>query len=274
MSLERVPELYYTAAQARAVLGLNEHTFQTWIKTGRILRTKLPGMGHGLYLRREIDRIAYTIEAAMALEGAKDLEYKMATPSEVKAEIHLAHLLYGKHVLLPEAQRARHRLIEINPEATWYLYDKEMLAASINIVPLIPTAIEAFKQGKRGWLFGTESIRQFVLGEPLECIIIDYMSTPAVPPEKRSFYSWVLLRDFAVVTLKLWGARGVEIRKIYACGSTQYGRRLLSHSGFVKLGEPIPGRVIFELDIEAAHPNIKLLRPYKEALAAYKDSQH
>lgn len=271
MSLERVPELYYTAAQARAVLGLNEHTFQTWIKTGRILRTKLPGMGHGLYLKREIDRIAYTIEATMALEITKDVEYKAATPNEIKGEIHLAHLIYGKRVLSPEAQRARHRLIKINPEATWYLYDKEVLAASINIVPLVPSAIREFKQGKRGWLFGPESIRQFIPGEPLECIIIDLMSTPAVPPEKRRAYALILLREFAVVTLKQWGARGVEIGKLYACGSTEDGRRLLRHSDFIELGEPVPGRVIFELDIWAPTPKLaRLLQPYKDALAAYQ----
>ena len=64
MSLDRVSEAYYTAREARAVLGLNEHTFQTWVKTGRITRTKLPGMGQGVYLKREIDRKARLLESA------------------------------------------------------------------------------------------------------------------------------------------------------------------------------------------------------------------
>src|SRR5437763_11170435 len=91
--LDRVSELYYTAREARAVLGLNEHTFQTWVKSGKIARTKLPGMGQGVYLKREIDKKARLIEAAMFLDTTKDLEYKPATALEVDAETHLAHLI-------------------------------------------------------------------------------------------------------------------------------------------------------------------------------------
>src|SRR5690348_223207 len=116
MSLERLSDLYYTAGEARARLGLNENTFQTWVKTGKIQRIKLPGKGQGVYLKREIDRKAYLIESAMLLDAPKDLEFKNATVPEVEAEIHLAHLIYGRRVLRPEAQKARRRLVETNPE--------------------------------------------------------------------------------------------------------------------------------------------------------------
>ena len=83
--LDRVSQLYYTAREARAVLGLNENTFQTWVKTGRIARTKLPGMGQHVYLKREIDRKAQLLEAAMFLDTSKDLEFRAATPQEIDA---------------------------------------------------------------------------------------------------------------------------------------------------------------------------------------------
>jgi hypothetical protein len=272
MSLERLSDIYYTAAEARAKLGLNEHTFQTWVKTGKIKRIKLPGKGQGVYLKRDIDRKAHLIEAAMLLDAPKDLEFKNATVSDVDAEIHLAHLIYGQRVLQPEAQKARRRLVETNAESTWHLYDREILAASLNIVPLEQRAIEEFKQGKRGWLFDKDVIKQFLPGEPLECIIIDYMTTPTVPPEKRKYYGEVLLSEFARTTLKNWGIRGVVISNLYTCGSTDDGRRLLRKSGiFKELGEPVKGRVIFELDVE--HSNVVLLHPYKEALAAWSE-QH
>lgn len=272
MSLGRLPDLYYTAAEARAKLGLNEHTFQTWVKTGKIKRTKLPGRGQGVYLKRDVDRKAYLIEAAMLLDTPKDLEFKSATVSEVDAEIHLAHLIYGQRVLEPEAQRSRRRLVEANPESTWLLFDREILAASINVVPLECSAIEEFKQGKRGWLFDKSVIKRFASGEPLECIIIDYMTTPTAPPEKRRYYGEVLLSELAHTTLQAWGARGVTITQLYACGSTDDGRKLLRKSGmFRELGEPVKGRVIFELDIE--HSDLPLLRPYKEALAVWRESK-
>jgi hypothetical protein len=267
MTLERVSDVYYTAAEARTALGLNEHTFQTWVKTGKIIRRRIPGMGHGMYLKRDIDRKAQLIAAALFLDTTKDLDYKAATVPEVDAEIHLAHLIYGKRVLLPKAQRARRQLVETNPESTWYLYDRELLAASINIVPVDHESIEKFKQGERGWLFVPDHVRQFEPVEPLELIIIDFMTTPAVPPEKRNFYGQVLLRELANTSLRLWGARGIEISRLYACGSTDAGRHLLRNKWFRELGEPVPGRVIFELD-DVLHSDLQLLQPYQEALRA------
>ena len=269
--LDRVSEQYYTAREARAVLGLNEHTFQTWVKAGKIRRIKIPELGYGVYSKVEIDRKARLIEAALFLD-TKDLEFKAATPREIDAETHLAHLIYGKRVLTPEAQRLRRQLVEINPESTWLLYDRDMLAASINIVPVTHEAIEQFKQGVRGWLFvGSLQVKQFVPGEPLEVIIIDLMTTPAVPPEKRNFYGQAILRDLATTTLRQWGERGVEIASLYACGSTDAGRKLLRNQWFTELGEPVPGRVIFELP-DVLHSDLVLLRPYQEAFATWQRS--
>lgn len=274
MSLDRVSEFYYTAAEARAVLGLNEHTFQNWVRVGKIHRTKLPGKGQGVYLKRDVNRLAQTIESAMLMETTADLEYKRATPLEIDAEIYLAYLIYGKKVLKPEAREARAKLIEVNPESTWFLYDREILAASMNVVPVQQEAIERFKKGERGWLFVPDLVKQFEPGEPLECILIDFMRTPAAPPEKRRGYPIEFLRNFSDKTLRGWGARGIEISKLYTCGSTDDGRRLLRGSDFVELGEPVKGRVIFELDINKPTPHLdKLLEPYRANLAAWKEQQ-
>src|SRR5437763_7866636 len=270
--LDRIREQYYTAKEARSALGLNEHTFQTWIKAGKIRRIKSDELGYGLYSKVEIDRKARLIEAALLLD-TKDLEYKSATPPEVAAETHLAHLIYGKRVLKPEAQRLRRQLVEINPEATWYLYYRDMLAASINIVPLTPEALEEFKQGVRGWLFvGQGQVKQFAPGELLEVIVIDLMTTPTVPPEKRNFYAQAILRDLATTTLRQWGTRGVHIASLYACGNTDAGRKLLRNQWFTELGEPVPGRAIFDLP-DVLHSDLLLLQPYQEAFAEWK-SEH
>ncbi len=262
--LDRITELYYSAKEARDVLGLNEHTFQTWVKAGKITRTKIPGMGQGMYLRRDIDRKAQLIASALFLDTTQDLDFHAATVQEVDAETHLAHLIYGKRVLRPEAQRARKQLVATNPESTWLLYDRELLAASINIVPVDAEAIEQFKQGVRGWLFVPSHIKQFAPGELLDVIVIDLMTTPTVPPEKRHFYALAILKELANTALRQWGVRGVEMRNLYACGSTDAGRKLLRNKWFTELGEPVPGRVIFEL-LDVLHSDFHLLRPYQEA---------
>ncbi len=271
--LDRIGELYYSAREARDVLGLNEHTFQTWVKAGKITRTKIPGMGQGMYLKRDIDRKAQLIASALFLDTTQDLDFHAATLPEVDAESHLAHLIYGKRVLRPEALRARKQLVATNPESTWLLYDRELLAASINVVPVDAEAIEQFKQGVRGWLFVPAHIKLFAPDEPLDVIVIDLMTTPTVPPEKRHFYALAILKELANNALRQLGMRGVEIRDLYACGSTDAGRKLLRNKWFTELGEPVPGRVIFEL-LDVLHSDFHLLRPYQEAFTQWRQEQN
>ena len=95
------------------------------------------------------------------------------------------------------------------------------------------------------------------------------MTTPAVPPEKRNFYAQALLRELATTTLRQWGLRGVDISSLYACGSTDAGRRLLRNKWFTELCEPVPGRVIFEV-ADVQHSDFHLLKPYQDAFEEWQ----
>jgi len=276
VSTEKISDLYYTAAEARKVLGLTEHSFQYWVKSSKINKTLLPGKGQGVYLKREIDRKAKQIERALFFADAKDLEFKRATVNDMDAESYLASLVFGRSALSQDAIEAARRLAKISPESTYHLYDRDMLAASINIVPLKHEAILEFIQGKRGWLFEEESIEPFEPGHPLECIIIDFIATPAVPPEQRHEYALRLLFSFLDV-LEEWGRRGVEITKIYANGGTEIGKRLLESAGGIAINtarhekKPNVMRTIYEVDVSQSTK--KFLQPYKTALAEWK-KQH
>jgi hypothetical protein len=274
VSLDRARDMYYTAAEARAVLGLNENTFQTWVKTGRINRTMLPGRGQGVYRRAEIDRKARSIEAAMFFDETKDLSFRKATVSDMDAENHLAYLIFGKRAISPQSVEACRRLARISPESVYHLYDRDSLVASIDIVPLKHDAIIEFINGKRGWLLAEpKRIEQFKAGKPLECVIIDFMTTPTVPPEQRSIYAEQLLFRILDV-LQEWGEKGVEITKIYTSGGTEAGHRLMRSAGAKIINESQHEihkhvkRTIYELDIATSTKHF--LQPYKRALAEWK----
>jgi hypothetical protein len=275
MHESRIKDLYYTAKQAAAVLGLNNNTFQSWVKAGRVKRIVLPGHKLGLYLKSEIDRKASLIEAALLIAEGKGFEYRRAEVADMDSEIELARLNFGERAATPEAREQTYRLAKVSPESTYHLYDHERLAASINIVPLHHDAILQFIAGKRGWLFGEESIERFEPGNPLECIIIDFMSRTDVPPEERTRLSSILLLHFAG-TFAQWGSRGIEIAKIYASGGTPDGHRLLKKLGGHVINEarhelhPHIIRTIYEVDIERSLR--KIFAPYKQALAAWKAS--
>jgi hypothetical protein len=276
VSIEKISDLYYTAAEARKILGLTEHSFQYWVKSGKINKTILPGKRQGVYLKREIDRKAQQIERALFFADAKDLEFKPATVNDMDAESHLASLIFGRDALSQDSMEASRRLARISPESTYHLYDRDILVASINIVPLKHEAILEFIQGKRGWLFTEESIVPFQAGKPLECIIIDFMATPAVPPEQRHEYAIRLLFYF-LDKLEEWGKRGIEISKVYANGGTDIGQRLLESAGGkvvnIVHSEKHPRKMHTIYEVDVASSTKRFIQPYKVALAKWKQQR-
>ncbi len=195
---------------------------------------------------------------------AGDLVFREATQADMDAEVYLAYLFFGPRASL--SLPARRAFLQHNPHMFYHLYDRGNLASAINIVPIAPAALEEFKGGKRGWLFPLEQVEQFIPG-PHHLIIIDFMTAPVADAERRAWYGRQLLVRVAD-QFRVWGSQGVEIMSVHACGATEAGRRILRRSGFIELGEPVPGRVIFELDV--VHIDWKLLRPYKQALEEWQ----
>jgi len=263
MSLDRISEVYYTAAEARGRLGLTEAAFQAWVKAKKVNKIILPGKKQGMYSKREIDMLVASIDAATLLERLP-LHFEKATLGTQSDEFKLAVLNFGEGT-----QRFNEKRIELlkkNPDMSYYLYDGRFMVASINFVPLSHDAILMFKQGERGWLLG-DYIEQFAPGHPLECIIIDFMTTPLVPENRRKLYAQRLLLGLGSVFVE-WAKQVVEIASIYACGGTPYGRQILENAKFTYLGEPRTNRHIYELDI--AKSSLKVLEPYKEILEQHR----
>jgi hypothetical protein len=263
--------VYYTAAEAREVLGLDEEAFQYWGRTERIKRIKLPGRKQAVYSKKEVNSIASKMEAAMLAEKLTGLEYRKATLNDLDHEVELAHLVFGARASNPEMINLRRSFLEKNPDITYHLYDGDHLVAYINLIPLDQEAIARFKEGERGWFLGTDHIEQFQPGKPLECIIIDMATTPTVPPARRGTYAQILLGGLTR-NLAEWGQMGVEIAKVYAASNTASGIRILKHAGFQVIKDLGNGRYVFELDVNASEA--KILLGYKEAIRQWKEQQN
>jgi hypothetical protein len=262
---EEIAKYYYTAKEAQKKLGMNRDKFNYTLRTRNIDRIPFLG-GYGYYRKSDIDRLAEEIDTFLQLGRKVSLQYRTATLEDIDDEIDLAALNFGRK--RAEATRdARIRYLQVNPEITHYLYSHDRLVASINLVPLVPNAISAFKEGKRGWLFESNDIEQFESDHKLNCIIIDMMTTTKVALEQRHRYASYLLRDFGQITLIEWAKRGVDIKTINACSTTEDGEHVLRRAGFEFLGK-YNERDMYSLDIDAA--DLPLLQGYKEALAEWK----
>jgi hypothetical protein len=260
-------ETYYTAKQAREKLELTQPAFQGWVRDKKVVRRMLPGRKQGLYLKHEIDALVQRRDQAIRFDQAPSLIFRRATIEDVPAEQHLAVLVFGQKANNPDNLAARKRFLEHNPDMTWQLYDDGNLVSSMNLVPIVPSAVPDFKDGKRGWLFDLSEIEQFVPGKPLNCIIIDFMNTPEVGKDKQTYYAEMHMRGMAR-QLAAWGSQGIEIANIYACGGTSQGREILTNAKFTYLGEARPGRHMYALNV--AESKLKVLAPYKRALTQFK----
>ncbi len=263
MNLEHLPDLYYTTEQARKKLGMTKDAFNHYVRTGVIKKTTIVGK-HGHFMKRDIDMLAMSIASAMIAAQSPDLQFRKATLDQLEEEIKLAVQNYGERTVAFNEQRRQ--FLQANPDMSYYLYDGKFMVASINILPLAHKGILKFCQGERGWNLG-EYIEQFEPGKPLEVIIIDMLTTPLVPPSRRSSYALHLLFGLARL-LEQWGKQGIDIIKVYGCGSTLDGIRNLESAGFTRLGEPVVRRVMYELDI--ATSDLHLIQAYKEAITEYQ----
>ncbi|HEY4036747.1 MAG TPA: hypothetical protein VGL94_22550 [Ktedonobacteraceae bacterium] len=263
MGLEQLSELYYTPEQARKKLGMTRDAFNHYVKTGIIKKTNIVGK-HGHFMKRDIDMLATSIASAMLAAQSPDIRFKKATLQDQEKEFELAVLTLGENTTTFHAYRRQ--LLLANPDMSYYVYDREHLVASINIMPLEHEGIIKFREGVRGWLLG-EYVERLTPGKQHEVIIIDMMTTPLVPVNRRTQYAMHLFFNLSNLLVE-WAKQGIEITNVLANGGTLEGRRLLETAGFTKLGERENHRIIYELDVTESE--LQLIKPYKEALAEYK----
>ena len=260
-NLEKLADLYYTAIEARKKLGMTRDAFNHYVKTGAIQKTTIVGK-HGHFAKRDIDALAMNIAAAMIAAQAPDITFKKARLEDQEDEFELAVLNFGEQT--KRFNVYRRELMVANPDMSYYVYDHERLGAAINITPIRHEGIVKFKNGERGWLLG-EYVEPFEHDKPLEIIIIDFMTTPLAPANRRTQYAMHLFFGLERL-LEEWGKQGIILKSIHACGATPQGRHLLETAGFHKINE-FGVRHIYEINVDEA--DLKLLSSYKENITGY-----
>ena len=270
MKTEKIKELYYTAGEARKILDLSDDKFQYWVRAGRIEKVQLPGRKQFYYPKRDVDKLARRIEAAIIAEEPEGLVYRKATIEDMEEEYHLSYLIFGKAA---HSIATRQSFIEQNPDVNYHLYDHEKLAAFIQIIPYNQKAIKAFMSGANlGDKLSVKDIEQFAPNKPLECIIMEMDTTPTVPPGRRTLYGTQLLMGVSE-TFREWGEKGIIINKLYATSATPTGIRILKSADFQPVSELGIGdfgniRYGYELDLNTT--KVKMFRPYQEALRQFQ----
>lgn len=271
MKLGELAEFYYTAAEARKVLGIDQDTFQYWGKSERIRRIRLPGRKQAVYSRKEIDEMARKIEAVTLTERIEGLEFRKATINDLEEEYKLARIIFGRNADTAEIREGKRSFLKKNPNINYHLYDHGNFVGCIHVVPLKHEAIMTLLRERiPAWTLDPSNIEQFTPRKPIECFLLDMLTTPGVEPNKRSFYAGRMLVHLTEA-MEEWGRQGIQIAKLYGMSRTPSGIRILRSAGFNVLEEQEDGRITFELDINASDE--RLFRGYKEALQQWNRQQ-
>ena len=133
MSMENIPEYFYTPQEAQKKLGMTRNAFNHWVKTGLIKRTVIVGT-HGVFDKKMIDTLALSISATLLVAQSPTLRFEQATLESQEDEFKLAELNFGERT--HQFNKYRIDLLKRNPEMAYYVYDGHFMVASIDITPL------------------------------------------------------------------------------------------------------------------------------------------
>lgn len=245
---DKISDLYYTAKEARTLLGLNENTFQTWVKTGKIPRTKLRGMRQGVYAKRDIDALARAMN--MAVEPYERIVFSKSTPGDQEEEMHIGTRCFGDAFITPLPERIA---FQQKSEFTFYsLKVNGCVVGYISMFHFPPAFLDDLLTGRRIEREITlKEVLRFPRLEPFD-IYIDVMATdPLLSPHERSFYARTMIERFANLLLQLRD-NGYMIRTVYTVSATKEGDHLVRKAGFHLMeGKSIaPGRLAYEFPID------------------------
>ena len=81
---KELAKYYYTAAEARKELGLDEEAFQYWVRKDRIKKVILPGRSQGVYSKKEIAALRSQINATLVAEQDEGVQFRKADLDDIE----------------------------------------------------------------------------------------------------------------------------------------------------------------------------------------------
>jgi hypothetical protein len=260
----------YTSQETRKKLGVSSSTLANLVTQGTIEKVTPPGRKHGFYTRASVDAYHQQQSAFQKTYKLKStIVFREATIEDIEQEAELAAHVFGDRA---EALEERKSFIRANPHCDYHLYDDGKLVAYIDLIPMEHDAIMDWVYGKViVWEIDPANIQPFEPGKPVECLIADMITSPAIPIVKRTYYGRRLLVGL-IRKFEEMGRQGIIITKIYAGSSpsTPIGLRIIRQAEFQEIyrrGE----KVLLELDV--MNSDGRLVRGYKQVLREYQQ-QH
>jgi hypothetical protein len=249
---ERLADLYYTAAQARDKLGLDERRFQYWVAKGDIRKVMLPGRKQGMYEKRDIDALALAINWVFETAGQHRYEFTRSSPGDQVEEMDIGIRCFGSEFITDLPTRIA---FQQKAEYTfWSLKVDGRVVGYVSLFRFEPQFLDELLVGTRiERSITVKDVLPFTRGEPFT-VYIDVMAVDPRPSlELRRRYSKAIVERFAATLLNL-RANGYQIERLYTVTATPEGDALVRKAGFheMKGKSQATGRIAYEFALDEA----------------------
>lgn len=268
--MAKVDGMYYTAQEARELLGMTHSALLNQVAAGNLQRIIPPGKRQGVYLKEEVDQLKREMDVWLSARRATKAEpakFVKATAEDMPEAVALADGVFGTVRTIPVEQRVA--WLRKNPDIDYFLKQEGKIVAYLSLVPLRPETIDDLLTQRRfARELDVDDILPYVPGEPVDIYGMAIGVMPGVSRSQKREYGSRLILGARRVLLDL-AQRGVVIRSIKAHSTTPDGIRMMRHMGFTETMPNIPGMHDFTIDV--ANSGLPIILEYKEALKQWQE---
>jgi hypothetical protein len=260
MALKEVDN-YYTVAQARKVLGVNNDTLYSYVENGALKRVIPPGKKQGLYRRTEVDQLARELQAFIAQRKTMPTQCTRVTTREEMSEcMEISQALFGVGIGVLDTCT---QLLE-TPYVCYALKANDQIIGFTGIMPLKPGKLNSVLAQTLPIKVPPEDMETLETDGKTIDIYIDVMAVkPGFAVAEKHVYGSRLIAKLVEIIVE-YGKKGIVINTIAARSNTADGIRLLRHIGFTEIERATPERRTFIINVKES--GMPFVEYYKQAL--------
>lgn len=239
---------FYTAAQARKVLGLTEATFFWRVRQGHIPKVIPPGRRQAGYPKKTIDALAQAMQ--ILFESQEHMVFSRSNLLEQEEEMQIGIRCFGSEYITPLPERIA---FQLKSEYTfWSLKVDGHVVGYVSMFRFPPGFLDDLLTGKQiERAITVREVLPFTRQEPFD-VYIDVMAVdPALPTHEQRLYGGIIASRLANKILDLLD-NGYQIKTVYTVTATKEGDNLVRKVGFQPMkGKSLAaGRHAYEYQLE------------------------
>lgn len=216
---------YYSAKEAQEKLGLSKAQFHKWVRQGLIPRVVLPGMKQGMYPRRDIDALVFS------MSSRDEVVFSSSSLADLMEELNIVHKSFPPAFSLAER-------IALQQKNRFTFHSLKVHGAVIGFISMfrLPEELldDLLAERRISIEIMPEHVLPFVRLEPFSIYIDIIAVNPDLSKHLQRLYAGMIIYRFIDLLYHL-RENNYQINALYAIAHIPAGERLLKKLGFQQM---------------------------------------